>query len=172
MATTGTLPADVRPTPPDNGPERESLEGFLDFLRATVIWKSTGLSETDAARQLLPSPTTVSGLIQHLADVERSWFRTDMEGEVGVLERRTDEDRDGAFRVTADDSLDELLTDYRAACDESRAVVARHQLDDRCARHDQRYTLRWIILHMIEETGRHAGHIDILRELLDGVTGE
>ena len=170
--TTGTLPEDVRPTPPDNGPERESIAGFLDFLRETVIWKSTGLSDADAARPLLPSPTTVPGLIQHLTDVERSWFRTDMEGEVGVPERRTADDRDGAFRVAADVSLDDLIADYRAACDESRAVVARHQLDDRCALHDHRYTLRWIMLHMIEETARHAGHIDILRELLDGVTGE
>ncbi|MCW2749357.1 MAG: DinB family protein [Aeromicrobium sp.] len=170
--TTGTLPEDLRPTPPDNGPERESLIGFLDFQRETVIWKSTGLSDADATRSLVPSPTTVSGLIQHLTDVERSWFRTDMEGEVGVAERRTTEDRDGAFRVAADVSLDDLIADYRAACDESRAVVARHELDDRCALHDHRYTLRWIMLHLIEETARHAGHIDILRELLDGATGE
>jgi uncharacterized damage-inducible protein DinB len=170
--TIGALAPDVRPTPPDNGPERESLEGFLDFLRETIVWKSTGLSDADAARRLLPSPTTVSGLIRHLTDVERSWFRTDMEGERNVPERRTAEDPDGAFRVTADDSLEDLLADYRAACEESRAVIARHDLDDRCALHDHRYDLRWIMQHMIEETGRHAGHIDILRELLDGVTGE
>jgi uncharacterized damage-inducible protein DinB len=170
--TIGALPQDVRSAPPEHAAERESIVGFLDFQRDTVIWKSTGLSDADAARALLPSPTTVSGLIQHLTDVERSWFRTDMEGEVGVPERRTPEDRDGAFRVTADISLDDLIADYRAACDESRAVVARHQLDDRCALHEHRYTLRWIMLHMIEETARHAGHIDILRELLDGATGE
>ena len=170
--TTGTLPPDIRPTPPDNGPERESLEGFLDFLRETIIWKSTGLSDADAARRLLPSPTTISGLIRHLTDVERDWFRGDMDGQQDVPQTRTPEDRDGAFRVTADDSLDALLADYRAACDESRAVVARYQLDDRCARLDHRFSLRWIMIHTIEETGRHAGHIDILRELLDGATGE
>jgi uncharacterized damage-inducible protein DinB len=170
--TTGTLPPDVRPTPPDRGPERESLEGFLDFLRETVIWKSTGLSDADAARQLLPSPTSVSGLIRHLADVERDWFLGDMDGAVHVPQRSTPDDRDGAFRVTDADSIDDVIADYRAACDESRAVAARYELDDRCARLDHRYTLRWILLHMIEETGRHAGHIDILRELLDGVTGE
>ena len=169
---TGTLPADVRSTPPDNGPERESIAGFLTFQRETVIWKATGLSDADAARSLLSSPTTVSGLIQHLTDVERSWFRSDMEGEPDVPERRSADDRDGAFRVASDTSLAAVIADYQAACDESDAVISRHQLDDRCALHDQRYTLRWIMLHMIEETARHAGHIDILRELLDGVTGE
>lgn len=170
--STGTLPEDLRPHPPEHGSEREALAGFLDFQRATVTWKSAGLSDSDAARSLLPSPTTISGLIQHLTDVERSWFRADMEGELDVPERRSAEDRDGAFRVASDVSLDDLIVDYRAACDESRAVIARHDLDERCALHDHRYTLRWIMLHMIEETARHAGHIDILRELLDGATGE
>ncbi|MDX6275937.1 MAG: hypothetical protein QOJ72_65 [Nocardioidaceae bacterium] len=170
--TIGQLLPDVRPNPPDHGSERESLEGFLDFLRATIIWKAEGLSDADAARQLLPSPMTISGLIRHLADVERDWFRGDMDGQPDVPQRSTPEDRDGAFRVTADHSLTDIIADYRAACDESRAVAARYQLDDRCARLDHRYSLRWILTHMIEETGRHAGHVDILRELLDGATGE
>ena len=69
---------------PERGGERETLEGFLDFQRASVVWKATGLSDADAARRLLPSLTTVSGLIRHLADVERSWFREDLDGQQNV----------------------------------------------------------------------------------------
>lgn len=170
--STGTLTEDTRPEPPERGGERETLEGFLDFLRATVVYKATGLSDADAARRLLPSVTTVSGLVRHLADVERSWFRETLAGEQDVPTRWTDEDSDGEFRVTADDSLHEILADYEAACAESRTVAARFRLDDSSVGDDGRYSLRWIIAHMIEETGRHCGHIDILRELLDGATGE
>jgi uncharacterized damage-inducible protein DinB len=171
-SSTGALPADDRPDPDGLGTERESLEGFLDLQRASVVYKATGLSDADAARRLLPSLTTVTGVIQHLADVERSWFRTVMAGEADVPARWTDEDPDGEFRVTAADRLADVIDDYRAACAESRVVSARFTLEDRCATREQRFTLRWIMLHMTEETARHLGHIDILRELLDGVVGE
>jgi len=75
------------------------------------------------------------------------------------------------FRVTAADSLEAIIADYESACDESRAVCATASLDDLCAGGDGQ-SLRWLYLHMIEETARHAGHIDILREQLDGFTGE
>ncbi|MET1052345.1 MAG: DinB family protein [Mycetocola sp.] len=169
--STGTLPPDDRPRTPDTGGERESLEAFLDLQRATVVYKATGLSDADAATRLLPSLTTVSGLVRHLADVERSWFRDDLAGEDDVPARWSDEDPDGEFRVTADDSLAEIIADYEQACTESRAVSATLQLDDRGS-HNSDITLRWVMLHMIEETARHAGHIDVLRELLDGATGE
>ena len=169
---TGGLPADERPQAPERGGERETLEGFLDFQRASVVWKATGLSDADAARQLLPSITTVSGLIRHLADVERSWMREDMAGEQGVPYRWSDADPDGEFRVTADDSLAEIIADYEAACAESRAVAARYTLDDVSVAQEGRFSLRWILLHLTEETARHLGHVDVLRELLDGATGE
>jgi uncharacterized damage-inducible protein DinB len=168
--STGSLPQDDRPEPPERAGERETLEGFLDFLRATVVFKASGLSNVDAARRLLPSLTTVSGLVRHLADVERSWFRESLAGEPDVPTRWSDDDRDGEFRVSDTDDLGELLRDYDAACAESRAVAARFELDDVSA--DGRHSLRWILVHMIEETGRHCGHLDILRELLDGATGE
>ena len=171
-SSTGTLPEDTRREPPENGGERETLEGFLDYLRASVVRKATGLSDADAARRVLPSLTTVSGLVRHLADVERSWFREVMAGEPDVPSRWTDEDRDGEFRVTENDALADVLADYEAACAESRAVAVRFALDDRCAGRDGRFHLRWILVHMIEETGRHCGHVDILRELLDGAVGE
>lgn len=163
---------DIRPEPPDSAGERETTEGFLDFLRATVAHKATGLSDVDAAKRLLSTDTSVSGLIRHLADVERSWFREDMDGQTDVPYRWSDEDHDGEFRVTSEDSLAEIIADYEAACAESREVAARFSYDDPAAAENGRHNLRWIMVHMIEETGRHCGHIDILRELLDGVTGE
>jgi uncharacterized damage-inducible protein DinB len=163
--------SDGRTSPPKAAHERDSLEAFLDWQRDTVVVKATGLSDADAAKQLLPSVTTVSGLVRHLADVERGWFREDLDGEKNVPSRYSPEDPDGEFHVTADDSLEEIIADYRAACAESRRVAARFRLSDLCEDGDG-HTLRWIYLHMIEETARHVGHIDILRELLDGVTGE
>lgn len=170
--STGTLPADDRPEPPGRGDERATLDGFLELQRATVIYKATGLSDSDAARRLLPSLTTVSGLVRHLADVERSWFREVMDGEQSIAYRWTDDDPDGEFRVTDADSLDEILADYSTAIQESRAVQAKYSLDDLCQGRESRFTLRWITTHLVEETARHIGHIDILREMLDGATGE
>lgn len=170
--STGTLPEDDRPEPPERGGEREMLDGFLDLQRATVVYKATGLSDADAARRLLPSLTTVAGLIRHLADVERSWFREVMDGEAMISYRWSDEDPDGEFRITDGDTLAEIIADYESAVAESRAVQLRHSLDDRCQGREARFTLRWITVHLIEETARHIGHIDILREMLDGATGE
>ncbi|MCU1476960.1 MAG: DinB family protein [Subtercola sp.] len=170
--STGTLPADNRTDPPGHAGEREALEAFLTLQRQTVVYKATGLSDEDAARTLLPSITTVSGLIRHLADVERSWFREVMAGEQGIEFRWTDDDPDAEFRVTADDSLAGIIADYETACAESNEIIASHTLDDVCVEREARFTLRWIMLHMTEETARHLGHIDVLRELLDGAVGE
>jgi uncharacterized damage-inducible protein DinB len=170
--STGTLPPDDRPEPPGDGDERATIDGFLELQRATVVYKATGLSDSDAARRLLPSLTTVSGLIRHLADVERSWFREVMDGEQNIAYRWSDEDPDGEFRVTEADSLDAILADYVDAVAESRAVQQRYAFDDLCHGRENRFTLRWITVHLIEETARHIGHIDILREMLDGATGE
>ena len=160
------------PEPPDCADERETLNGFLDYLRGAVVVKATGLSDADGARRLLPSLTTVSGVVQHLADVERSWFRERLDGQADVPSLWSEEDPDGDFRVSADDSLADIIADYEAACAESREVAARYSLDDMCRAPDIRHNLRWVLTHMIEETGRHAGHVDILREMIDGVTGD
>lgn len=160
-----------RTDPPQSAGERETVEAFLEFQRESVALKARGLSDADATRHLVPSLTTVSGLIRHLADVERSWYREDLDGEPDVPTRYTEDDPDGEFRVSASDSLEGLLADYAAACAESRAVAARYALDDLCREHG-RHSLRWVHLHMIEETARHLGHIDILREQTDGATGE
>ena len=163
---------DTRVEPPEAAGERETLTGFLDYFRATVQLKAAGLSDADGAKRLLPSLTTVSGLVQHLTDVEQFWFRDRMDGQPGVPIRWSDEDPDGEFRVSESVSLVRLLADYEAACRQSREVLARYDLEDRCRGGDKGQSVRWVVVHMIEETGRHCGHLDILRELLDGSTGD
>ena len=163
---------DTRTEPPEAADERETLTGFLDYFRDTVVMKAAGLSDADGAKRLLPSLTTVSGLIRHLADVERFWFRDRLDGQQGVPALWTAEDPDAEFRVDDGDSLAEIVADYQVACRESREVLARYDLEDRCRAGDRGQNVRWILVHMIEETGRHCGHLDILRELLDGTTGD
>lgn len=172
MAQEPQIVTDTRPEPPDTGNEREILCGFLDFLRATAVFKAQGLSDADPARRVLPSLTTVSGLLRHLADVERSWFRERLDGQDGVPTRWSDEEPDGEFLVGADDSLAGIIKDYEEACAESREVLSRYSLDDISLNTASGHNVRWILTHMIEETGRHCGHLDIVRELLDGTTGE
>jgi uncharacterized damage-inducible protein DinB len=156
---------------PETGDERAMLDGFLDFQRSTIAVKASGLSDADAARSLLPSLTTVTGLVQHLADVERSWFLEDMLG-LPIHTRYSEDDPDGEFRVDETTSLQDALDDYERACNEARQATARLPLEQLTTSRDGRFSLRWVILHMIEETARHAGHLDILREMLDGETGE
>ena len=162
---------DNRVEPPTAAGERETLTAFLDYLRATVVLKSSGLPDALAAKQLLPSLTTVSGLVRHLADVERFWFLDRVDGQDAVPIRWSPEDPDGEFRVDETDSLTEIIADYESACRQSRDVLARYELDESC-RGDAGHNVRWVLVHMIEETGRHCGHLDILRELLDGSTGD
>jgi uncharacterized damage-inducible protein DinB len=167
----GPLP-DGRTDPPGRGDERAQLAAFLDYQRETVVLKASGLSDADAARRLVPSLTTVAGLIRHLADVERSWFLEEFEGQEYLAYRWSEEDPDGEFRIAEGERLGDIIADYLAACALSREVVARHDLEEPSHARGGAVSLRWIMIHMIEETARHLGHIDILREQLDGVTGE
>jgi uncharacterized damage-inducible protein DinB len=152
------------------GSEREILEAFLDLYRDIMVAKVAGLSMEAARRRLVPSSTTLAGLIKHLASVEREWFR-------GILGQRPAEEvgvrvTDDGWGIDPDETVDDLVADYRRACDESREVAARFALEDSVpvSRLGQ-VSLRWIYVHLIEETARHAGHADILREQIDGSTG-
>ncbi len=160
-----------RPDTRIHGDERTLLDRFLDYQRATVVLKAEGLSDHDAARQLLPSATTVTGMLRHLADVERSWVTETFAGLPYDRRFGGDDDPDGEWRVTEADSLAEAIDDYQAACAESRRILAGRDLDEQCVAGPPAQ-LRWVLLHLIEETARHAGQLDVLRELLDGVTGE
>lgn len=145
------------------------LEGFLQFQRSTVALKSEGLTDALAATRPLPSLTTVIGLLQHLADVERSWILDDLLG-LPFETRWNSADPDGEFRIEPGTTLATALAEYEAACNEASDAIRDVPLDT--LTRDGRFTLRWVLLHLIEETARHAGHVDILREQLDGVTGE
>jgi uncharacterized damage-inducible protein DinB len=163
-----------RPTTPFDLGERELLERFLDFHRATIHLKVAGLSDDDAWRRLVPSLTSAAGLVKHLTFVEQTWFRARLAGVPDLPVPWDAGNPDGDFVRTAGDTVDSLLAAYAAECDRSREVAADMALDDVGAVDlaDGRPTLRWVLVHMIEETGRHNGQLDILRELTDGATGE
>jgi hypothetical protein len=150
--------------------ERDVLEAFLDLYRDIVVAKVSGLADADARRRLVGSSTTLAGIVRHLTSVEREWFGSVLgqrpASEVGVHVA------DDGWRVDPSEQLDSLIVEYQRACAASRAVAGRFALADTVpmARLG-RVSLRWIYVHMIEETARHAGHADILREQTDGATG-
>ncbi len=176
MTSTATpeTPAPTRPEVPKVGAEREQLNGFLDFLRATVTMKATGLTDEQARRAPLPSELmTVAGLVSHLTYVEQYWFRVVLDHQPDAWRDRFTIDQDAEFRAALDIPLPRLIADYAAECRRSREIAARLDLDDTSSNgRKEPVNLRWVLIHMIEETGRHAGHLDLLRELLDGSTGE
>lgn len=150
--------------------ERDALETFVDQYRAIVVRKLAGLSDEQAGRKLVASGTTLGGLVKHLRYVEEAWFVNALDGVPRPGWRQTDPQ--WQHRLAPGETLAGLIVDYQAACALSRTIAARHGLDD-VARHPGmgEVTLRWIYLHMIEEIARHAGHLDILREQIDGQTG-
>jgi uncharacterized damage-inducible protein DinB len=154
------------------GTEREVLEAFLDGYREVMKRKVLGLSEQDARRSLVPSLTTMTGLLKHLSAVERGWFqRTLARRSAEEIEANSRGD-DASWQVREDESIADLITEYDQACNESRRIAAGLDLDDSAPhRRLGQVSLRWVYVHMIEETARHAGHADILREQTDGVTG-
>lgn len=168
-------PASVPVPDPQVGPdEKSTLTGFLDWYRAALLRKLEGLDREAATRRLVASPTTILGVVKHLAYVERGWFQMTFAGHA-VTRLRTPEDPDAEFRIVDDESLDDIVALYRGEVERSRAILAGASLDDHAQREREGMsgtTLRWIVVHMIEETARHCGHLDILRELTDGTVGE
>ncbi|MBG6180232.1 DinB family protein [Arthrobacter sp. CAN_A1] len=157
--------------PAHQGDELTTTLGFLQRQRDLVAWKVGGAD--DAALRAVATPTglTLHGLVRHLENVERSWLRDVFAGEQGLTFDWTDEDPDGEFHVTPDVPMKRLLQDYAAEAGRCDAVIqAASSLDAVSSR--GAYTLRWILQHLIEETARHLGHIDVLREQADGAVGE
>ncbi|MFB6894734.1 DinB family protein [Kitasatospora sp. NPDC056327] len=155
--------------------ERTQLTTFLDYARATARAKCEGLSAENARKALLPgSPLmTVSGVINHLRWVEYHWFQVIFLGEEDHGPW-TDEDPDREMRIAVDFPLPQLLDEYAEQSARYRELVAGRGLDERAVgtvRGGLHVDLRWILHHLVEETARHNGHLDILRELLDGTTG-
>ncbi|MFF5227225.1 DinB family protein [Dactylosporangium sp. NPDC000521] len=157
------------------GDERALLLGWLDWHRETVHVKCAGLAEEDAWRTPLPaSPlTSAAGLVSHLTAVESYWFERVVAGlDVPVPWSAGDDDAD--WRRVPGATLAGNLDRYRRQCDVSRALMRDVDLAGTAAglRHGEPVSVRWVLLHMIEETARHNGHLDAVRELVDGVVGE
>lgn len=155
--------------------ERPILEAFLDFYRETVVRKITGLADHDARRRLVGSSTTLAGLVKHLRVIEMNWFMRILaqtpEGDLPV-EVCWQDYADSSFMLAPADTIASLIAAYQHQCELSRQIARRHQLSATVP-HPQLGTvsLRWIYVHMIDETARHTGHADILREQIDGQTG-
>ena len=165
------MTGDDRPEPPYLGDEDQTLVGFLDFHRATLLWKLEGLDDEQLRRPMVPSGTSLLGMVKHLAYVERWWFQQVWAGREATYPF-TDEDPDADWRVEPSETTADILALYRGECDASREIVAAASLDEVAHHPRRKLSRRWILVHMIEETARHNGQADILREQLDGVTGE
>jgi hypothetical protein len=159
------------PTTPKTGDEKETLLGFLGENRAVMEWKLEGVSEEDARRPMVDSGTTLLGLVKHLAWVERWWFEHNFAGK-DVDFPWSDDDPDADFHIEDDETIADIVALYEEAVAESNGVIEVAELDELSAISTRgERSLRWIMGHMIEETARHAGHADIVRELIDGKTG-
>jgi uncharacterized damage-inducible protein DinB len=171
-----------RPEPPLAGDETATLLGFLEFHRATLAWKCSGLDAAGLGATVAPSTMTLGGMLKHLAYVEESWFSRRLHGRDpsppwDTVDWKADPDWD--WHSAAKDTPEQLLTIWQDAVARSRSLVAAALADgglERLARRgwpDGRSpSLRWILVHMIEEYARHNGHADLLRESVDGLTGE
>jgi hypothetical protein len=162
----------ARTRPPEDGTERETLTGLLDFLRASVVNKVAGLTDEQAfSRPVPPSALTPAGVVKHLAGVERFWFSIDFAG-ADLEWPWPEDDPHGCFPLDPGDTLAGIVAGYLAECERSRRAIAGEDLDAPARGPDMTFNLRYALAHMIEETARHCGHLDLLRERIDGQTGE
>jgi uncharacterized damage-inducible protein DinB len=157
---------------PATGGEKESLHAFLDLQRDTLVWKTDGLGDEELRRPVTPTGTSLLGMIKHLGAVEQNWFCLTFGREMEPFPFGP-YDHEDYLRAAADEPASQILDFYtrgRAAADE---VIAALDLDTTGKAYGEgaEVSLRWVLLHMIEETARHAGHADVVRELIDGATG-
>ncbi|SDI75670.1 Protein of unknown function [Actinokineospora alba] len=168
----------ITPTRPAyDADERTQLVGWLDMQRDIIRWKCQGVSEDDAHRPVLPgSPLmTLAGIVSHLRWVEHCWFQILLNNESPAKNPQFDEalPEDADMRVEGI-PLAQLLEEYERECESSNETMAAFALDDIGKNRDYKSgsaSLRWVLFHMIEETARHAGHMDAIRELVDGTKG-
>ena len=167
------------PWPAIDADERAMLIGFLDGNRTVLTRKASGLDAQQLSQTLPPSDLTLGGLVKHMAAVEDGWFENyfagrDMPEPWASVD--WDADPDWELHSAADDSFEELMALFNAGCDRSRRVVSDtaslDELSVEAKYEGKRYSLRWILVHMIEEYARHAGHADLLRQSIDGATGD
>lgn len=171
-----------RPEPPAAAGELETLVGFLDHQRATLAWKARGLSSEELTRTVAASTMTLGGILKHMAFVEDHWFTHVLLGRPRSAPWATVDwgaEPDWEWRTAALDSADDLRRRWEEAVGASRRALAE-ALEvggtDQVARGgkegEQVPSLRWILVHMVEEYARHNGHADLMREAIDGEVGE
>ena len=169
---------------PKTGGEKETLLAFLNNQRAVMAWKLHGMPVDEARRPMVPSGTSVLGVTRHLATVELWWFGDVIaHGDYTVpdtmsiwwrsIQAAWEADPDADFRIGEGETVDQILEYYEAAVGVANDIIERYDLDHVGKTYDASpaVSLRWVMVHMIEETARHAGHADIIREQIDGVTG-
>jgi len=153
--------------------ERPMYQAWLEFHRGTLLWKCAGLTDAQLkSASVPPSALTLLGLLRHMGEVERWWFRTKAAGlELPDL-YCPDDDKDGDFDNVADADVERDRATFKAECLAADEAVREMSLDDTFAGRDGPISLRWAYVHMIEEYARHNGHADLLRERIDGSTGD
>jgi uncharacterized damage-inducible protein DinB len=157
---------------PFDGDEKTTLLEALDRHRDVLVWKLDGLDEEQARRPMVPSGTSLLGIVKHVAAVDYEWFCSTFGRDTEPLPF-DDDDPDADLRVNEGETVQDILAFYARARAASNSVIAEVGLEDKGrAWFGEDVTLRWVLVHMLEETARHAGHMDILRELVDGATGE
>ena len=154
-----------------NTPELETLVRYLDTYRDIIAFKAEGVERSAGIKPMVPSGTSLLGIVKHLAYVERWWFQS-VVGQLDVEYPWSDDDPDADWRIDEGESVRDIIDLYRQECEKSRAIISELQSPDSTVPHgDGEISVRRVLIHMVEETARHAGHADILRELIDGSTG-
>jgi uncharacterized damage-inducible protein DinB len=157
---------------PFTGDEKQSLHVSLDRHRDVVLWKLDGLDDEQLRRPMTPSGTNLLGLVKHLASVEYGWF-CETFGRPSEAIAFDPAEPDADMRAAAHETTDDIVAYYRRARAAADSVI--DELDVEAvgmAWFGDQVSMRWVLIHMVEETARHAGHMDILRELIDGQTGD
>ena len=171
-------PVDLAPEPGRSTDQRATLLQFLDFYRSVLVRKAAGLDATQLSATLGPSRLTIGGLVKHMALVEDHWFNSVLLGNdypEPWITADWSTSPDWEFDTAPNDSPTELIEQFLASVARSDAAIASVlELDAIAARHSHREptNLGWILVHMIEEYGRHCGHADLIRESIDGATGD
>jgi Protein of unknown function (DUF664) len=168
------------PLPTDEAPveeERTTLLAFLDYQRAVLARKAEGITDEQArVAACPPSDLTLLRLIRHMADVERSWFGRSLVAEdtppIFYGAAHPDGDDDGDFHPPSGATVADALASFWAETEVANRIIAAASLNDIERRERSTYSLRWILVHTIEEYARHCGHADLLRQALDGATGD
>jgi uncharacterized damage-inducible protein DinB len=159
--------------PPRVADERGMYQSWLDFHRGTLLWKCSGLTDGQLrTASVSPSSLTLLGLVRHMAEVERSWFRSRSAGLKLPYLYCSDDDEDGDFDNVEDAVFEQDFATFRDECAAADEAVRERTLDTTFDGRNGPISLRWVYVHMIEEYARHNGHADLIRERIDGATGD